>query len=124
MTDGQHGAPGGADPVLAFQALLPVSGGAENLGHLGSRAPQPNRQELQNRLGGELPPSVRDELHGEPRAPTMSGSLGFQRALSQALAGVCSIHSCFGVHCKPEEIGQEKRSPQVLHAGPRPSFSR
>ena len=46
---------------------------------------------------------IGDEFHSEPRVHTMSGSLGFQGALSQALAEVCSMLSCFGVHHKPEE---------------------
>lgn len=62
-------------------------------------------------LGRQVPPLlVGDEFHSEPRAQTMSGSLGFQGALSQALAEVCSMLSCSAVHCKPQENKAERNA--------------
>lgn len=72
--------------------LTPQAGAAELHGGGGGRA-----------WGGEFPLLIGDEFRSKPRSQTMSGSLGFQGALSQALAEVCSILSGFGVHCKPEE---------------------
>jgi len=68
---------------------------------------------------------VGDEFHREPMAQTTSGSLGFPGAPSQGLADVCSVLSCFGVHCKPEENAAKRNAaPRAFHAGLRPSFSR